>query len=97
MRMPLVQGMRLLVSGFAQKLPRLFALLLRRTLRHLPPPAASAELAAARRAAISAASASRSRGSLPAATIDELQRASPKALQAEAARFFGSVRVFVCL
>ena len=82
------QGLRIVASGYAQKLPKFMALLLRRTLRHLPPPAASPALAAARRTAVLAAQADERS---PPGRLDELRRASPEQLQQEMARLFGSV------
>lgn len=43
------RGVRLIVSGYGQRLPSLLIALLRRTVRHAAPAAGSAELAAARR------------------------------------------------
>ena len=81
-------GMRIVASGYAQKLPKYMALLLRRTLRHLPPTATSPALAAARRSAVFAAKADERS---PPGRLDELRRASPEQLQQEMARLFGSV------
>ena len=88
------RGMRLVASGYSQRVPRLFLLLLRRTLRHLPPNMGTPELAAARRAALRAAT-SRPARAMPAAPLGvtaELQRATPEQLNSEILRFFGSVR-----
>ena len=84
------RGMRLLVTGYAQKLPRLMILVLRKTLRHVPPPAASAELAAARRVALSALG----RPDRPPRTLDNLAdvaRTTPVQMQRELSTFFGSI------
>ena len=84
------RGMRLLVTGYAQKLPRLMILVLRKTLRHVPPPAASAELAAARRVALSALG----RPDRPPRTLDNLAdiaRTTPDQMQRELSTFFGSI------
>ena len=86
------RGMRLIVSGFSQRLPKLMALLLRRTLRHLPPNSGTPELAAARRAALLAASKSERGGQAPPGRVAELQRCTPDDLQAEVTRLFRSVR-----
>ena len=84
------RGMRLLVTGYAQKLPRLMILILRKTLRHMPPPTTSAELAAARRVALSALG----RPDRPPRTLDNLAdvaRTTPDQMQRELTTFFGSI------
>jgi len=82
------RGVRLAASGYSQHVPRLLEQLLRAALRHAPPPASSAELAATRRAALAGL-----RGRLqPAGLEAELRSASPAAIADEAARLWGSVR-----
>ena len=82
-------GLRLVVSGYAQKLPRFMVTLLRRTLRHQVPPADSTELAAARRAGLSALA---GRGAKAATARDELAKATPEEVQSEIAQLWRSVR-----
>jgi hypothetical protein len=60
----------------------------RSVLRHVPPPAGSAELAAARQAALAAAN----RAGAPPGRLNELQRATPEQMASEVARLFSSVR-----
>lgn len=86
------RGMRIVVSGFSQRLPKLTALLLRRTLRHLPPGSGTQELAAARRAALLAAGVRERGGQVPPGRVVELQRCTPDEMQAEITRLFRSVR-----
>ena len=83
------RGMRLIVSGYAQRLPKFMARLVRRTLRHEAQPASSPALAAVRRSAIAAANAGQ--GISPPGKLDELRRATPKQMQGEINRLFGSV------
>ena len=84
------KGMRLLVTGYAQKAPRLLILLLRRTLRHLPPPAASAELAASRRVALNALGRP-GRPPRDEASLFVVARTTPEQMQQEITRLFGSI------
>ena len=84
------RGIRLVVSGYSQRLPKYTALLLRRLLRHLPPAANSPQLAAARRVAVTAAQ--NGRGPSPPGRLSELKQATPEQLQAELSKLFSSVR-----
>lgn len=85
------RGLRLLCSGYAPELPRLMSTLVRRTLRHTPPPAGSLELNAARQVAVQQASRRASRNALGqrAPVVEaELLRATPEQLQSEVTRLF---------
>jgi len=84
------RGMRLLVSGYAQRAPHFLLLLLQQTLRHVPPSATSSELAAARRVGM----AGLGRAGKPARTLENLadmSRTTPAQMQQEIERFFASM------
>ena len=87
------RGVRLLVSGYAQRLPQMVDLALRRTLRHAASEATAPELEAARRAA--AASLGRKRDGPAArdaaAARDELARVKLIDVNQEIRELFGSV------
>ncbi|KAL1507931.1 hypothetical protein AB1Y20_007535 [Prymnesium parvum] len=83
------EGLRLAVSGYAQKLPRFMVSLIRSTLRHQPPPAGSAELEAARRAA---ALTLRERGGKGSLGRDEILKARSYELQEELAQLWHDVK-----
>jgi len=82
------RGLRLVVSGYAQKLPQFLLFALRRALRHTPPAAGSIEWIAARRVSLIAPLA-RSPGAR--AVRDELAIATPEEVQAEVLQLWRSV------
>jgi secreted Zn-dependent insulinase-like peptidase len=83
------RGVRLTVSGYAEKLPRLLALVLRRTLRHQPRTLDAPQMTAARSAGLTALSAERE--SIAAAGRDEIAHATVEQIEAEAGRLWKSV------
>ena len=91
------RGMRLMVSGYSQRVPSLMALLLSRTLRHTAFALSASELGAARRMALmSAARQARPEartlvGDPPQGRISELQSCSAEQMQAEISRLFKTV------
>lgn len=95
------KGMRLVASGYSQRVPELMAQLLSRTLRHSPASLSALELAAARRAALSAARQARRAGGGGGggavggemqSRLTELQSCSAEQMQAEIGRLFRSAR-----
>jgi hypothetical protein len=84
------KGMRLLVSGYGQQLPRFLLLVLQKTLRHVPPPSQSPEF----RAALRVAKYSLGKRNGPKRTLENLATldfATPQKMQREISGFFGSV------
>jgi hypothetical protein len=82
--------MRVLVSGYAQQVPRFLILVLRKTLRHVPPPSRSAELVAARRVAKLGLGRS-GKFARTLQNLSSIERTTPTAMQREISSFFDSV------
>jgi hypothetical protein len=85
------RGMRLLVAGYGQQLPRFLLFALKKTMRHVPPPSRSAELEAARFVAKSALGQGGTRFPRTLKNLAIVDRTTPTAMQREISGFFESV------